>query len=463
MMKESSDYRKDLTDIFSAAVKRVDPESMLLKQCSLDGNVFKVSLPEQNVHYDLSKYQKILVIGAGKATARMAKAIEAVLGSRITEGVIAVKYGHTEDLRIIKTIESGHPVPDNNSLKAAEEIIKLARSADDKTLVINLISGGGSALLCLPYRNDEFECSLEDKQAVTKLLLECGAEIAEINTIRKHLSLIKGGRLAEAIYPASALSLILSDVVGDRLDSIASGLTVPDGSTYKDAVRIIDKYRIKSKLPTSAARFIMLGEAGKIPETPEKDSPVFKKSRNVLIGTNLAACKSAEAAAKALGYNTVVLSSQITGEASEIAKFYLGIGRDIRRDLGMLPRPACIIAGGETTVTIKGRGLGGRNQEMALAFLNELKDLPAVHPEDGSDSPQIYFLSGGTDGNDGPTDAAGAFAAADIAAAGAAAGLKIQAYLDNNDSYNYFRQTGGLLITGPTNTNVCDVQIMLVV
>lgn len=451
-MINGRDYRKELTEIFTAAVKRVDPESMLLNQCSLNNDILTVSLPDQTEKYNLSDYERILVIGAGKATARMAKAMETILGDRITEGLIAVKYGHTEELSIIRTIESGHPVPDDNSVKAAEEILKLAKSADEKTLVINLISGGGSALLCLPYKNDEFECSLEDKQATTKLLLECGAEIAEINTIRKHLSLIKGGRLAEAIYPAAALNLILSDVVGDRLDSIASGLTVPDGSTYKDAVRIIEKYKIKKKLPTPAARFLMFGDAGTVPETPKAGSPVFKKVRNVLIGTNLAACKSAEAAANALGYNTTVLSSQITGEASEAAKFYLGIARDIRRDLGMLPRPACIIAGGETTVTIKGSGLGGRNQEMALAFLAELKN------DDG-----IYFLSGGTDGNDGPTDAAGAFAAEDIAAAGAKAGLKIQDFLDNNDSYHYFDQTGGLLKTGPTNTNVCDVQILIVV
>lgn len=447
-----TDYKSDLTGIFAAAVKRVDPESMLMTQCSLKGDIFSVELPGKKVEYDLAVYENIIIIGAGKATARMAKAVEALLGSRITEGLIAVKYGHTEDLSIIKTIESGHPVPDDNSVKAAEAILKLAESADEKTLVINLISGGGSALLCYPFRNGEWECSLAEKQATTKLLLDCGAEIAEINTIRKHLSSIKGGRLAEAIYPADALNLILSDVIGDRLDSIASGLTVPDKSTFADAVRITEKYKIKNRLPNSAARILMLGEAGSISETPKPGSPIFAKSENMLIGTNLAAIKSAEAAAKKLGYNTQVLSSQISGEASEIAKFYLGIGRDIQRDLGMLPRPACIIAGGETTVTIKGSGLGGRNQEMALAFLNELNE------ED-----KIFFLSGGTDGNDGPTDAAGAFAARDIAVRGSEAGLSIQSYLDNNDSYNYFKQTEGLLITGPTNTNVCDVQIMLIV
>jgi len=455
-MKDDRDYRKELTSIFKAAVRRVDPEAMLLEQCSLDGVRFSVNLPGQTAEYDLSIYNRILVIGAGKATARMAKAIEALLGSRITDGLISVKYGHTEELKTVRMIEAGHPVPDENSVKAAEEIMELARSADEKTFVINLISGGGSALLCMPYRNDEWSCSLVDKQETTKLLLDCGAEIAEINTIRKHLSSIKGGRLAEAIYPADSLNLILSDVVGDRLDSIASGLTVPDNSTYKEAVAITEKYKIKKRLPTAAARILMFGDAGSFPETPKPGSKIFKKSRNVLIGTNLAALYSAADAALKLGYNTQILSSQITGEASEAAKFYLGIGRDIQRDSGMLPRPACIIAGGETTVTIKGKGLGGRNQEMALAFLNELTDIPA-------DGAEIFFLSGGTDGNDGPTDAAGAFAALEIAAAGDAAGLSIQDYLDNNDSYNYFKQTGGILLTGPTNTNVCDVQIMLVV
>ncbi|MBI9108092.1 MAG: glycerate kinase [Spirochaetales bacterium] len=455
-MKKGRDYREDLTTIFKAAVRRVDPETMLLEQCSLEGDLFTVTLPGQMAEYNLSTYDRIIVIGAGKATARMAKAIEAILGNRISEGLIAVKYGHTEDLSIIKTIESGHPIPDDNSVKAAEEIIKLARSADDKTLVINLISGGGSSLLCMPYRNDEWQCSLADKQASTKLLLECGAEIAEINTIRKHLSGIKGGKLAEAIYPAHSLNLILSDVIGDRLDSIASGLTVPDSSTFAEAVAITEKYKLKRLLPVSAARILMFGDAGSIPETPKAGSGIFKNVRNILIGTNLAALHSAAAAALSLGYNTQILSSQITGEASGAAKFYLGIGRDIQRDLGMLQRPACIIAGGETTVTIKGTGLGGRNQEMALAFLNELKDTPSGNAE-------IFFLSGGTDGNDGPTDAAGAFASLEIAASGAAEDLSIQDYLDNNDSYNYFKRAGGLLMTGPTNTNVCDVQIMLVV
>jgi hydroxypyruvate reductase len=458
-MKDSRNYREDLTAIFKAAVQRVDPEAMLLDQCSLNGDIFTVTLPGQKAEYDLSVYNRILVIGAGKATARMAKAIEALLGDHITDGLISVKYGHTEDLKTIRTIEAGHPVPDDNSFRAATEILEFANSADEKTLMINLISGGGSALLCRPFSGGGIDLSLAEKQETTKLLLECGAEIAEINSIRKHLSGIKGGRLAEAIYPAKALNLILSDVIGDRLDSIASGLTVPDGSTFEDASRIIGKYKLEDRLPAAVWKLIAKGASGEVSETPKAGSEVFSKVENILIGSNLAALRSAQEAALELGYNTQVLSSQITGEASETAKFYLGIGRDIQRDLGMLSRPACIIAGGETTVTIKGSGLGGRNQEMALAFLNELKD----QPDQGSDVPRIIFLSGGTDGNDGPTDAAGAFASLEIAAAGADSGLSIQDYLDNNDSYNYFKQTDGLLLTGPTNTNVCDVQIMLVI
>jgi hydroxypyruvate reductase len=414
---------------------------------------------DREAAYDLSRYSRILVTGAGKATARMAKAVEQILDGRISDGLIAVKYGHTEDLKTIRTLESGHPVPDENSARAAEEIRELARSADEHTLVINLISGGGSALLCLPWTDEKLQLGLADKQDTTRLLLDCGAEIAEINTIRKHLSGIKGGRLAEALYPADTLNLILSDVIGDRLDSIASGMTVPDNSTFVDAEAIIRKYGIQDGLPEKAGAVLKLGLSGEIPETPKPGDPAFSKSVDVLIGTNLAALHTAAEEAVKLGYNTQILSSQITGEASEAAKFYLGIGRDILRDKGMLERPACIIAGGETTVTIKGSGLGGRNQEMALAFLDGLRDLPVGE----NDGPRIYFLSGGTDGNDGPTDAAGAFAAADISAAGEEKGLSIREYLDNNDSYNYFKQTGGLLITGPTNTNVCDVQIMLVV
>lgn len=450
-MLEGRDFKKELEEIFLAGVERVDPELMLLNQCKIERGILKFSLPNKKAEYDLGKYNKIIVIGAGKATAKMAKAMESILGEKINEGLISVKYQHTEPLTKIRIIEAGHPVPDKNSVKAATEIYKLAKKADEKTLVINLISGGGSALLCMPYSNEEYSCNLEEKQKTTSLLLECGAGIAEINTIRKHLSGIKGGRLAEAIYPGTAVNVILSDVIGDSLDSIASGPAVPDSTFYTDALRIVNKYNINSKLPKSVQRIINAGVDNKIAETPKKESFVFDKNTNILMGTNLQALKAAELVAKEQGYNTSVLSSQISGEASEIAKFYLGIALDIKRNLGMLDRPACIIAGGETTVTIKGKGKGGRNQEMALSFLAEM----------GSNK-GIYFLSAGTDGNDGPTDAAGAFATEHIFESCKEAGLNIQEYLNKNDSYNFFKKNNGLLITGPTNTNVCDIQILLI-
>ncbi len=429
---------------------------MLTNLCSLSGSYFEVVLPSKKIQYDLSRYRIVIVIGGGKATARMAKGIEQILGDNVNCGIIVVKYGHIEDLKNVKIIEAGHPVPDENSVRAAQEIFKLATSADDKTLVINLISGGGSSLLCLPLKTHFGELTLKEKQETTSILLECGAEIDEINTIRKHISGIKGGRLAQALYPAHTLNLILSDVIGDGLDSIASGLTVADKSSFTNAWKITEKYRIKGKLPKMVRKILLEGVGGRVQETPKTGDKVFQNINNVLVGTNYHAIKAAAKQACKIGYNTTVLSSQIKGEASEIAKFYLGIGMDIRRGKGMLERPACIIGGGETTVTLKGSGSGGRNQEMALSFLNELNRVEQTDVK-------VYFFSGATDGNDGPTDAAGAFADHNIVSIGASMDISIQKYLDNNDSYNYFRQTGGLFLTGPTNTNVCDIQIMLIV
>jgi len=448
--------RQDLTDIFSAAVRRVDPEAMLLSQVSLAGDLLEITLPEESLSIDLSAYRRILVLGAGKATARMAKAIESILGGKISGGVISVKYGHTEKLRTVRMIEAGHPLPDENSERAAREIARLASEADKDTLVINLISGGGSALLCLPYADDFVQLDLAGKQATTRLLLECGAAIQEINCIRKHISGIKGGRLAELIYPAACLSLILSDVIGDRLDAIASGLTVADNTTYADARQIMDTYRIWESVPEAVRRIITRGLEGEIAETPKQGDSALTRVRNVLIGTNRAALLAAEKKARELGYHPLVLSSRITGEAREIAKFYLGLCLDTAKYRQPAEKPACLIAGGETTVTLRGKGLGGRNQEMALSFLNELANAQA-------ESAGITFLSAGTDGNDGPTDAAGAFADAGLLARGREKGLSIRDYLDANDSYHFFEAVGGLLVTGPTNTNVCDVQLMLIV
>jgi len=443
---------QDLKTIFNAGLKKVDPFGMIIQQVSLDGDILSITARGGKSSYDLNKYSRIFVLGAGKATAKMALGIEEVLGSRITEGCISVKYGHTEDLKQIRMIEAGHPVPDENSRLGAEEIVKLAEKGDDKTLYIILISGGGSALLSLPGSGG---LTLEDKQETTKLLLSCGASIQEINGIRKHLSGIKGGRFAQYCPQSDVITLILSDVIGDRLDTIASGLTVPDETTFSDALTILEKYKLKEKVPEKVLEHITRGNSGGIPETPEKDDPVFVHVENILIGTNLGALSAAEAEAKALGYNTAVLSSQITGEAREIAKFYYGIGRDIKDRELFLKKPACVLAGGETTVTLLGSGKGGRNQEMALAFLLSIQEDP-----EGSEG--IYFLSGATDGNDGPTDAAGGFACTEILSLGRKSGMDPLKYLQASDSYSYLSACEGLFVTGPTNTNVCDLQIMLV-
>lgn len=448
-------YAEDLKALFLAGVKQVDPERMLLNQLSLQGDSLIVRLPEYEITCDLSPYKEILLIGAGKASARMAKAAESVFKGRISRGIISVKEGFSEKLEKTRIVEAGHPVPNQKSCQAAEEIIALVKDAGRETLVVNCLSGGGSALLCLPYSDSSVQITLEEKQTVTKKLLECGADIKEINCIRKHLSSIKGGRLAEYIYPASCISFILSDVVGDRLDTIASGITSEDSTTYSDAFNILEGFRLWGGLPESVRRVIERGMSGEIEETPKAGNPALKKMINLLIGTNRAALLGVEKKAKELGYNTVILSSQITGEARETAKFYAGLAMDTAKYQLLAKKPACLIAGGETTVTLKGKGLGGRNQEMALAFLKEMMDKQ-------DEASGICFLSAGTDGNDGPTDAAGAMAYPEIAFRASAEGLSIRQHLENNDSYNFFKAAGGLLITGPTNTNVGDIQIILI-
>ena len=451
----SKNVYEELENIFRAGVARVDPALIFKKHVFLEQNKLLIKTETVSEKYDLDKYNSIIVLGAGKATAKMALALEKLMGSRITKGLISVKRGHTEKLERIKIIEAGHPVPNTESVRAAREIASLSREGDEKTLFINLISGGGSALLSYPYEDSSLKLSLEDKQKTTELLLASGASIQEINCLRKHISGIKGGRLAEMMFPADSLNLILSDVVGDRLDSIASGLTVADESAFVDAVAIVEKYGLKAELPGKVMELLTRGAAGSIPETPKKGDSAFKKVRNILIGTNLTALLAAGEKALSLGYNVKLLSSRIIGDVKDAALMFLGIGQDIEIQNLLAEKPACIIGGGETTVILKGKGLGGRNQEMALHFLEGIY-------ESGTGSESIYFLSAGTDGNDGPTDAAGAFASLEILREAENSGLDLDEYLENNDSYHFFEKIKRLLKTGPTNTNVCDLQIMIV-
>nr|WP_321402513.1 glycerate kinase [uncultured Desulfobacter sp.] len=445
----------DLKTIYQAAIKRVDPYTMVQSRVTLDGNTLNIRLDEREIHLSLDKFQKIYVIGAGKATAPMARAMEEILGGKLSGGIISVKTGHTDTLNKIDIIEAAHPVPDENSRVAAQQIIDMAEKGDETTLFINLISGGGSALLACPRQCRDASITLGDKQKTTELLLACGADINEINRVRKLLSGVKGGKLARHMYPATSVNLILSDVVGDDLSAIASGPTAPDTTTVNQVLGIIKKYDLAARLPSRVAKLLESEAMQRSDNDPLTDDKIFAKVHNVLLGNNLSALNAARQKAQSLGYNTLVISSRITGEAREMARVFSGMAQDISLGNLLLERPACVLAGGETTVTIKGDGKGGRNQEMALSFLGELE----AH-SDGIEN--TFFLAGATDGNDGPTDAAGAFASKAVLEAGKKAGLDINEYLGRNDSYTYFDRAGYLFKPGPTNTNVCDLQILII-
>ena len=435
--------RRHAIEIFEAGLAAVDPFQAVFRHVALEENGLRIG----EHRFGLKDYDRILVVGAGKAGAPMARALERLLGDRIADGVIVVKEGHALPLKKIRLYEAGHPVPDRRGVEGGAEILSLVGGCGNRDLVLCLISGGGSALLVAPAPG----IALEDKQDVTRLLLGCGADIHAINTVRKHLSRVKGGGLARCAHPATVASLILSDVIGDDLSVIASGPTVPDMSTFQDAEHILKHHGIWSRVPTRVKERIVAGVDGEIPDTPKAGDVVFTGCHPVLIGANLQALNAAGDKAVRLGYRRLILSAAIEGEAREVAKVLTAVAREIRRSGNPLEPPACILCGGETTVTIRGGGKGGRNQEFALA---------AVPLLDGSDG--VVVLAGGTDGNDGPTDAAGALADSGSFARAREKGLNPREHLDRNDAYPFFRALGDLLVTGPTRTNVMDVYLALV-
>ncbi|MEE4165832.1 MAG: glycerate kinase [Desulfocapsaceae bacterium] len=435
--------RRNAVEIFQAGLVAVAPGAAIRKYVQRRDEKLLVDGRE----YDLSDYSQIFVIGAGKAGASMAAAVEEILGKRITRGIISVKYGHLEDLAIVKIQEAGHPVPDENGLRGAQVMYDLAASADEKTLVLCLISGGGSALLPLPVP----DVTLEDKQETTRILLSCGATIHEINAIRKHLSAIKGGGLARAVYPATIVTLILSDVVGDDLDSIASGPCVPDSMTFADCQALFVKYSIESEIPAGVRNYIARGVAGEAPETPKAGDKIFSRTQNVIVGNNFNALIRAKEKAEELGYNTLLLSSRIEGETRDVAANHMAIAAEIELHGLPLAKPACVLSGGETTVTLKGSGKGGRNQEFVLAAAMQMRGIS-----------HSVVLSAGTDGSDGPTDAAGALADSTTLKRAKERELDPARYLEHNDSYHFFEELNDLYKTGPTNTNVMDIRIVLV-
>ena len=435
--------RKDAVAIFRAGLHAVDPVAAVRRYVSLDHGQLSIG----DKIFDLSHVRDLFIVGAGKASGAMAAALEEILADRITGGLVVVKYGHAVNLSHISLVEAGHPVPDKNGQAGVERIGKHIEKAGENDLVICLLSGGGSALLPSPGPG----LTLADKQETIQVLLSCGATIHEINTIRKHLSRTKGGQLALSAHPARVVSLILSDVVGDDLDVIASGPTVPDPSTFQDCMNILSNYGITEKLPKAINEYLVDGAQGKIKETPKPGHPAFDHTDHVIIGNNFQALDSARLYAESLGYKTVMLTSLLTGETRDAAHFHAAIVREIARSGHPAGAPACLLSGGETTVTLKGNGKGGRNQEFALASAIALEGLEPV-----------VLLSAGTDGIDGPTDAAGAIMDSTTLARARAKGLDAAAHLADNDSYCFFQTLGDLFITGPTRTNVMDMRIALV-
>lgn len=450
-MNRGQTYRSHLERIFRAGLRSVDPYEMIAGRLSVDGSRLSITT-ESGVHdVDLARFNRVFLVGAGKAGATMARAVEDVLGDRLSGGLVVVKYGHTDRVERIELVEARHPIPDERGIEAGRRIVELVREADEGALVLTVFSGGGSALLASPYSDADRALTLEDLMATNDALLACGAPIQEMNCVRKHISAVKGGRLAEAMYPATSVNLILSDVVGDALDAIASGPTAPDPTTYGDALSMVESYGLAGSLPDAVLALLDDGAAGRVSETPKSDDRVFERCTNALVGSNFAALAAARDEAADLGYTTLLLSSQVTGEAREIAKFFAALAKDQVRRAVLGKGPVCIVAGGETTVTLRGGGLGGRCQELALSFLVETSEAETANG--------CYFLSASTDGNDGPTDAAGAFVTPSVRRA--ATGNPAE-YLSRNDSYRYFDSSQGLLRTGPTNTNVCDIQLLIV-
>jgi hydroxypyruvate reductase len=425
-----------------AALRAADPELAVRRALRRDGTQLSVD----GKTYDLDRYRKVLAVGGGKAGAAMARALEEVLGDYLTGGIVAVKASYGAPTRKIDILTAAHPTPDERSLAAAQQVAALVDKATEDDLLICLISGGASSLLALPAPG----ITLADKQQVTDLLLRAGASINELNAVRKHLSAIKGGELARLAFPATLISLILSDVVGNPLDVIASGPTVPDSSTFQEAWDVLTKYNLVDHVSPSIVARLRKGINGAIPETPKPGGPIFATTYSTIIASNEAAASAAAAAAKAQGWHTLLLSTFVEGEAREVGRVFAGIAKELAHSGHPLPRPACIIAGGETTVTVRGIGRGGRNQELTLAAALQLDGWP-----------DIAVAAIATDGGDGPTDAAGAYADGETVRRAKAAGFDPVQVLSNNDSYSLFSALADLIVTGPTHTNVNDLVFTL--
>lgn len=430
------------TQWLRAGLGAVDPAAAIRRRVRVTGRTLRID----DRRYDLDTFDRVVVVGAGKAAARMGSSLEDLLGSRVNQGLLVVKYGHGQATRHLQVLEAGHPVPDAAGQEAAERLLGLVRSLSARDLLLVLISGGASSLLPVPAPG----VGLEDKRLVTQLLLRCGASIQEVNAVRKHLSGIKGGRLAAATK-ATVVGLILSDVLGDDLGAIGSGPTAPDPTTYAQAMDILKRYRVWEGTPAKVRTTLEAGRTHEAMETPKPGSPLFRRVSNHIIGNNRAAVSTVARAARASGFRTLILSTTLTGEAREVACVFGAIGREIALAGQPIRTPACILAGGELTVSVRGEGKGGRAQEFALAAALGIAGFR-----------NIWVMAFGTDGTDGPTDAAGAVVDGGTVARASQQGIDPVSALDRNDAYAFFQSVGGHLITGPTGTNVNDLYLLVV-
>ena len=477
----------DARAIYETALGAVDPARLVRANVSLEGDGLRI-LGET---FDLGGFENVYVLAFGKAAAAMAAGIGEALGDRLSGGLVVspspggVEGGperepdtrHTQRpaapgrVARLEEIKASHPLPDNASVEAARRALDLAEGAGEKDLVILAISGGGSALLCLPAEG----ISLDEKKAVTLRLLRAGASIGELNVVRKHLSGIKGGRLAKAAFPAMVISLVISDVVGDDLESIASGPAHWDSSTFADARDVLSKYGLWDSSPPSARTHIERGMRGEEPETLKSDDPVFEGVHEFVIGNNLTALRGARREAERRGFEPFILTSEDEGEARAAARSYVAFMASLACSMSGGPKPLCLLAGGELTVSVTGKGTGGRNMEFVLAALVEMRKESIGPSFCGTCAPSgdrgglagnlpldWLALSLGTDGIDGPTDAAGAWADAATFDRARGLGLDPEKFLDENDSHSFFEKTGNLIVTGPTGTNVCDVRVFLI-
>ena len=441
--------RKIALTLLEEALKASDPRTALRKNLRLSRDEITLRVGADCIK--LQKSSRIYIVGGGKASGAMAEEAEKLLGKKIAGGCVSILRGTRNmfNTKLVELRESSHPIPRSDSLEATQSILSLVDKASPGDLILCLISGGGSALICLPPP----EVPLAELQAVIEMLQKHGVTINELNTVRKHISLVKGGKLAEKAVSkgCEVVSIILSDVVGDPIDVIASGPTAPDTTTYGDAIKVLERHGLWEKAPENIRKYLSMGADGNISETPKPTSSLFNHVHNLIVGSDRQACSAAHAKAREFKLNSLVLSTMVEGEAREVGKFIGAMGKQIAKYNSPLTKPAAIILGGETTVTVHGRGLGGRNQELALSALRSIESVSG-----------ITVASMGTDGVDGPTDAAGAIVDSSVSRVARMKELDMDQYLASNDSNNFFKTLGdGLIVTGPTGTNVNDVMVII--